>query len=220
MSKVLLIGDIHGRVKTDYLPLVQDPRCEPSVQLGDLDISKYSYLANVDSSRHKILPGNHDHYGYLNDHPQHFLKGWGVLEHGGLRFFYVRGANSIDKDYRVRGRDWWPEEELEMHELQAAIDFWHDLQSDRPEIILSHTAPTQVSEWLCRNNGFGPYRATRTERALQWIAEIGGAKFWYHGHHHKSATYDFNGCKFRCLASGEVLSVIQDGYTVVRGATH
>ena len=49
------------------------------------------------------------------------------------------GANSIDREYRTEGTDWWPEESLTEEDLVA-------LGSDHVDVLLGHDAPLDVPD--------------------------------------------------------------------------
>ena len=90
-------------------------------QLLDADISDVPGLSaflreHVDARRHRFFPGNHDHHDEL---PPHCLGDYGDVNLGGVRFFFARGAASMDKEKLLRvGRQlgkrvWDPREELD-----------------------------------------------------------------------------------------------------------
>ena len=123
---IRIIGDVHGRLTPrpkqkqrnvrdlfpkspqqarafrarSYLELIEPARY--SVQVGDLAID-YSPLAKVDSESHRAIAGNHDN---LVEAPPQFLGDFGMhsfpLATGEFRFFFLRGARSLDYRRRVR----------------------------------------------------------------------------------------------------------------------
>lgn len=208
---VHLIGDIHGR-KHEYLKYVDE--FPFTLQVGDLDISRYEYLKKVNAAHHKIVPGNHEHYRHLKRF-NHFLRDYGFASLNDVKFFFVRGADSWDKVHRTSGVNWFAEEEISYSGLNRALS---DYMQDPPDIVISHCAPAQIAQVLCR-----PYKSQEslTETALQEMFDFHRPKAWFHGHYHKSNELGVRGCRFRCIAPGEVLELFSDGsYVPVYGRTH
>ena len=133
------IGDVHGKYK-EYLNKITEK--EYSIQLGDFGFD-YSCLKHVDTTKHKILLGNHDNYDNI---PKHSLGDFGVYELLGLKIFYIRGAYSIDKKYRIVGRSWWENEELNYTQCNDCIQLY---KNTKPDMVISHDAP-----YYCLLNGF------------------------------------------------------------------
>jgi hypothetical protein len=221
MKELYLIGDIHGRVE-DYMQAVhvRNLNLQPSLQVGDLDISYYQFLRKVDAQNHRVLPGNHDHYGHVQKWP-HFLGDWGRLEHGGYDLWYVRGAYSIDRDWRTEGRNWWAEEELTYGQGRSMLN---DYELARPSIVVSHCAPTEIARLICWRL-HGHFGNSRTEELLQQAFDIHHPRTWFFGHYHTPFTCTASGCTFRALGAGEIIRVWEDEqgrtrWTEVRDSTH
>lgn len=130
MAVLRVIGDVHAQIdfvirkgKRSYLDLITDVPF--SVQVGDMgDDEAYSLLASqVDSAAHRFFPGNHDFYDCL---PEHCLGDFGEMLLGGVQFFFIRGAASVDKSKlletgrRVERKLWFPEEELDDKQMDGA----------------------------------------------------------------------------------------------------
>lgn len=208
---VRIIGDVHGKIK-EYLGLIQG--CEYSIQVGDLAFD-YSFLDRVDANRHRVIPGNHDNYDDIEEY-NHFYPRYGPEKHGGLEFFYVRGAFSIDfygrlHERRIGGsKTWWEEEELNFLQLASAIELYGDT---KPQVVLSHDCPRPISKKI--NDGsvlkkFGYYQPnfmTYTGIALQKMFEIHKPERWIFGHYHKSFNKRINGTLFTCLAELEYIDL-------------
>lgn len=200
-----IVGDVHGNYHP-YIDLVKDT--EASIQLGDMGFV-YNGLAKLDPGKHKFFGGNHDNYGLYYKSP-HALGDFGVEELGGVTFFYVRGAFSIDKKYRSAGISWWPEEELTREEFEKARKLYVEV---KPDIMITHESPRQVSELIgnpgvLREFGFDPDRfTTNTSEGLQDLFDLYHPKEWYFGHFHKSWTRKVNGTIFHCLNELETVTI-------------
>src|SRR5688572_26164892 len=140
--KVRLVGDVHGMTK-QYYNLVKD--MPSSIQVGDLGFN-YDILCQLAHTKHKVIPGNHDNYD-LVDHYPHMLNGFGLHDHLGLKFFYVRGAFSIDWKKRLQldsfhnTKSWWNEEQLPVANLYAALELYETV---KPDIVITHECPRSI----------------------------------------------------------------------------
>jgi hypothetical protein len=211
MTQFRIIGDVHGKVgrelwKPSYLDVIQG--CEYSVQVGDMgDAQTYAVLrAHVDPTRHRFIGGNHDDYDHL---PPHFLGDFGAATVGGVDFFFIRGAYSIDKQLRRRQERtygqklWWPQEELSETCLTEAFE---EYRRQRPDFVITHTAPTSVARQLSDGalllsfTGKTPEEfTTRTGEALQAMLDTHQPARWVFGHFHRLWTAYIGSTEFICL---------------------
>lgn len=200
-----IISDVHGKYDK-YKEIVS--KCKYSVQIGDMGFN-YEPLKPIDPSRHKFFGGNHDNYDYYDLIP-HSLGDFGAFELGGVKFFFVRGAFSIDVKYRTPSVDWWEREELTTAKLIKCIELY---QYIKPDLVLSHDAPQAIIDIIGNPNvlvgfGFNPETfKTRTQTALQFMIEMHQPKKWVFGHHHKSVVVKYNNCEFQCLNELEILEI-------------
>lgn len=192
---ILLIGDVHGKIKEYQNILDTTKSYDYSIQIGDFGFKKEH--ATADSSfkdKNYVLFGNHDYYPDLNK--PHSLGDFGVFKESKL--FYVRGAWSIDKAHRTGGLDWFKEEELDMATCERVIDAYKEAL---PDIMVTHDCPEEVFSHL---HGSGTHQfKTRTGQLLQALWEIHQPLVWYFGHHHMSKTIELdknhNTTIFKCL---------------------
>jgi hypothetical protein len=159
-KKITFIGDVHGHID-EYLKLVRD--CEYSIQLGDMGFD-YSRLLDIDTNRHRFVPGNHEQYSQLFQlardrwnfpfgaagkeglNKEGVLSGHGSSQLADMELFYIRGGFSIDKNMRSPGRDWFPEEEMTHDELRYLSWRFESamtrvIPEKRPGFIVSHECP-------------------------------------------------------------------------------
>lgn len=197
-----IIGDIHGNVSNlptrplnpackdrTYMSLIKD--VEYSVQIGDMGYGEsVDILRKNDNPNHKVVLGNHD--DYYNPIPQS-LGDYGYTQVGGMYFFFVRGASSIDKQYRTLGIDWWPNEELDFSQASKCITMY---EATKPDVVITHTAPEFLIDLILApgNN----YRDMSC-RLLQRLWEIHKPKLWIFGHWHHNLNQLVGNCRFVCL---------------------
>lgn len=176
-----IIGDVHGKMDR-YKKVIA--KCDESVQLGDMNFT-YEALNDV-SLDHRFIKGNHDGYNITDPHE---LGDYGV--HRFMDMFYVRGALSIDRMYRMPGVDWFEEEQITMRAMIEAIEKYTKL---KPSVMLSHDCPQSVCEQL-----FGYTDKPLTRQGLQVMFENHQPDLWIFGHHHHSKNEVINGTNFICL---------------------
>ena len=205
MTKITIIGDVHGCFE-QYLNIIKD--AQYSIQVGDFGFAtEWKKLVdfNIDPHRHKIVLGNHEDYhgirreyalkdyGYINWYVGSDFKEPITHENAWFKFFTVRGAYSIDRDFRTIGIDWWPQEELSHEELAKAINLYEKV---KPEIVICHECPKNVSAQLFRLLNV---HSTRTTMAMDAMFGIHKPKIWIFGHWHESIAEYINGTLFVCL---------------------
>lgn len=191
---MILIGDVHGKY-SEYLDIIHDVDC--SIQLGDFGFN-YNCLRDVDASRHKLIKGNHDNYAI--DIP-HDLGNYGILKHHGCNLFYVRGGFSIDYKRRLIGRDWFPQEELNLSQQHDCIDLYCKM---KPDILLSHEPPYHICSHfpdtgILKCFGYHHPLQTVTNSLLTYLIQQHKPKLHVFAHMHRSLYVKQNGTEYRCL---------------------
>lgn len=152
-----------------------------------------------------FVDGNHENFRILNQYPIVEWKGGRVhqiresvfhLMRGetytieGKTFFVLGGADSHDKQYRILGSSWWPEEIPSKEELMHARQTL-DRINWKVDYILTHTCPSKQVMTL----GFQPPQHT-FQRFLDEMACRMEFKHWYFGHFHRDVVLDE---QFSCL---------------------
>ena len=191
-----IISDVHGKIG-QYIEITEG--CDYSLQIGDMGYD-YSRLDKVDPDRHKFFEGNHGHYPTLNQQP-HNLGDFGLRNLGGEEFFFIRGAFSIDKKYRIEGVDWFQQEQLNRQQQEQCIK---EYEIAKPDVVISHTCPSEVAKiignpMVLHSFGFSPERFnTETQALLQDLFEIHKPKLWIFGHFHMNIDIQYRGTRFIC----------------------
>jgi len=213
MRKVLVIGDVHGKVG-EYFDLLDDfvksyrhfDHELYSLQLGDFGFKDtyrqrkrhFDRSERYDIEQHPFFGGNHDEYP---------IPDWaGSLNHfGEVPFvpnsFYVRGAYSIDRDSRTVGRDWWPEEELDWKQSREALEEYIKVE---PKHVFSHDAPQSIPEKMFPEK---VNHSTNTGKLLEQMFQEHQPETWTFGHWHINRTVNVGGTKFQCLGELETLEM-------------
>lgn len=209
MEKVWIrvIGDVHSYLRgsgRSYFNLIG--QAEHSIQVGDLGFPYkkepdfHKELAHVDKNHHVVVLGNHDDYG---TRVQHALGDYGThsfpLKEEKFEFFYIRGACSIDRKYRVLGISWWDNEELNWEQGQECVSAY---QEKKPKIVLTHDCPEEIIYLLAKSGKdrfWGDFHPSVTNQVLQSCLEIHRPKLWIFGHHHINWRQEYKGTTFVCL---------------------
>lgn len=201
-----IIGDVHS-IYSRYLDLIK--KAEFSVQLGDMGFD-YGKLEVVDSSYHRFVPGNHENYPNLPPHA--FQSDWGQVSMGTVDFVYIRGAYSVDKMYRIEGRNWFAQEEMSWDSGCQLVEAIAMLQ---PKYILSHDCPTVCLEAGVTTNEW-KVRPSHTSQILQAVWEVHQPDHWIFGHHHHDWIERLGKTRFICLNSLSSLDLFpEDGKMVI-----
>jgi Icc-related predicted phosphoesterase len=199
----LIIGDVHGKVD-EYQEIVNNTDlC--TIQVGDFGfkIQHDWFLQNIDYKqnligvggfRHMINFGNHDDTLYLD---RYYSTGDYCVF--GYNLMTVRGAESIDKNKRVEGIDYWSNEELSYTEMKEAIKTYEEY---KPKIMVTHECPQSIREYF-----FGIKEESLTSLGLQEMFEIHQPELWIFGHHHRSKNEVINGTRFICLNELETYQI-------------
>lgn len=192
---MILIGDVHGKFN-EYLRIIQDE--ESSIQLGDFGVGFPKYRPFNIPEQHRFIRGNHDNPDVCRQHPN-YLGEFGYTDKD---IFFVSGAYSIDKDWRIEGVSWWNDEELSYTQGQECIDLYKKI---KPKIMVSHDCPESLcSSQFCEHKEM---IKTRTGQFLQMMFEYHSPKLWVFGHYHTSFKKVIGGTEFVCLAELETIRI-------------
>ncbi len=219
-----VISDIHGNLKR-YKSLAEGSPF--SLQIGDLGFT-YTYKklladSGFDVVRHKYFAGNHDDFDFARrgldadtylKFAEFNLGDYGMRSHGGVDFYFVRGAFSLDWMYRTLGIDVFANEEFELHQHDAIIE---DYARAKPDVVFTHECPNSIgfggktplkTPDVLQRFGYNPVTfTTRTGVLLQRMFEAHQPKLHVFGHYHQDWTDTVNGTEFRCLAAESYLDI-------------
>lgn len=204
---MLIIGDVHGKIK-QYLWLIKD--VESSFQIGDMGIGFPNILLPTSDNGHKFIRGNHDNPSVCRQHPN-YAGEFGYIPE--KEIFFMGGAWSIDKEWRIPGYSWWPDEELSWEQMDAAYELYVE---KKPKIVLTHDCPDEIgsfilaslkSPFIIGSDGKGMKISTQTAKGLQRMLDIHKPEKWIFGHWHQSWKMERQGTRFICLNELETLEI-------------
>ena len=206
MSKITLVGDIHGEAYYDGFCRIVEESGHPVVQIGDFGLG-FKGCGDFDNSAREFLQahsnarfmrGNHDNPAVCRSMP-------GFVEDGEImgNAMFIGGAYSIDHMHRKAGRDWWPDEQVSDDDFEKIAE----VHSERkPSIMVTHDCPDCI---LRRMFGYDTVIETNTGKMLSRMLNRHQPDLWVFGHHHKSLVFedDLSGVKFVCLDECETLEI-------------
>lgn len=208
---IRFIGDVHGKYNR-YRELIRNvPR---SIQVGDMGVGFIGEISGrllqnppydaMVQGDHRFIRGNHDNPAVCAKHSQWIPDG--TIE-GNMMF--VGGAVSIDRQYRIEGRSWWPDEELSYPALDVITGKY---LSVKPEVMVTHECPEEVAQEILQRLSIpgvklDPQFASRTRQAFQAMWSAHSPKLWVFGHWHVPFDHVLRGTRFVCLPELAVLDI-------------
>jgi hypothetical protein len=146
-----------------------------------------------------FVDGNHENFDLLLTVPQkkmfgapvgvvsnsifHLKRGY-VYTIQGKSFFAFGGGNSIDKEYRMPYRSWWPDELPHSTEYLRGLNnlIAHNKSID---YIITHACPGKLVRLLYeRSDRLDPEEEKPLREYFDYISELIQFKKWYFGHYH------------------------------------
>ncbi len=199
-KEILIVGDLHGG--WGHLnKLITKKKPKIVLQCGDFgwwphmevkrppiySIKNRWVLKGIKPGDSKVYwcDGNHEDHASLiamgegeeiECYPSIYYKPRGTtmeLSDGRIVLF-AGGGESIDKQWRREGIDWFKEELPSVKECDKM------LSHPRIDIVISHTCPTEWVPDVCRGEKLGD----PTREVLQAVLEKYEPSLWYHGHWH------------------------------------
>lgn len=178
--KYIFLGDVHGHLSVCH-NIANYNSNATVIQTGDLGVGFISNaIMKTLPSNFKFFPGNHDCRTLCKELPS-FLGDYGIYQND---FFFVSGADSIDKNVRIEGLSWWADEELTYDQAQACLKLW---ETSKIEVLVAHDLPQTFAE----SYKF-IYDSSLTRNLLQAMVDVRKPKVFIHSHHHQSKKHIFN----------------------------
>ena len=205
MGKIIVAGDIHG----DWggiNSLINKHNPDYILQCGDfgwwpgMESNKWK-LKGIKSPNTKILwcDGNHEDHWDLKrgngsyDNVIYMSRGSIYTLPDGRNILFIGGADSIDKNVRTLGIDWFPEELITYADLEKCLS--HKIKID---IVISHTCPEEFELKLGETYTIDKYKDP-SRQALSVILNHYKPDLWYFGHWHMSQKGKYNNTYWQCL---------------------
>ena len=217
----VIVGDTHATFDidkvTDYFDEHKGEYTENDYLIicGDAGVCGFSPTVEPETRRilrdlpvtTLFIDGNHEHFEHLNSYPVkmwnggkvhfveskiiHLMRGQ-IFDIDGTKFYTFGGACSTDKEYRIEGIDWFPEELPSLEEYEEG---WRNLEKVDFEVdyILSHTGPFNIIDSFKHGKTKDD---EELRQYLQRVADNTEFKAWYFGHFHNDEVIEE---KYYCL---------------------
>lgn len=212
--KIGITGDTHGNLRFTRIYQARKLGLTHLIICGDFgyvwqgglkESKRLKFLSNIGVTI-LFLDGNHDNHDILNEYPIneryggkvhliednifHLIRGE-IYTLNNNTFFAFGGANSVDKDDRKEGKNWWQDEKPScLDELNALNNLEH--YKYKVDYILTHT-----SYPLALHCVGGDSTIDDVSYYLNSIRLKVDFKYWFFGHMHKD--FDIKTLNTRCI---------------------
>jgi hypothetical protein len=210
--KLAVFGDVHAYWEELNITIARVVRRYPNIhrfiQVGDWGYKMHNrgplklsskFLDDQELTIAASVPkhwcdGNHDNHEQLALDNGLWQPDWryqsrgSVLTVGEHNIMFFGGASSIDKDHRVTGATWWPQESIKYTQVAKALEY-----NQKVDIIISHEFPLAFpyASW---KDDFG-----KSDReGLQALLDHFKPRLWIFGHHHDYKHGETNGTLWAC----------------------
>jgi len=202
--KILVTGDLHGDFgQLNRIINIKHP--DLVICCGDFgywpNFQKIKKLTDIKNGDTTVLwiDGNHeDHWSLSNRKSDELAPGIIYQPRGstytledGRRILFMGGADSIDKNWRTVGVDWFPEEIIKPKDLE-------NLPNENIDIFITHTCPNELVLTLMRRypeKNFEP-----SNHALSELWKRYKPSLWIFGHWHQYIEGMLENTKWYCLS--------------------
>jgi len=209
MGRTLIVGDIHNEFSR-LNDVINKKRPELIFACGDFGYwPKFNAsggsqpVSNIKLQGAKELrwcDGNHEDFWSLAQRESdeiepgiiYMPRGSTYTLPDGRVVLFMGGGNSIDKQWRKLGIDWFPEEVITQKDFQNLPDV-------KVDIFITHTCPVELLLELKKKY---PDKAHEPSNyALSELWKIYKPDLWFFGHWHQYGEYDMFGTKCYCLSA-------------------
>ena len=199
---ILITGDTHGEIDYKKLLVLKQEKLsyddyliicgDAAICWSEKELSHLKDLYNDIGCTIIYIDGNHENFAMLNKMPLvvymgalmhqidkhifHVLRGE-IMTIDGKSFLCIGGAVSIDKAYRTPYVSWWPEEEINNHDIDNAL-FNLKRFDNKVDYVITHCCDTSTVI-----KAFGFRRDVCTDQ-LMFIDKVVDYKHWFFGHYH------------------------------------
>jgi hypothetical protein len=206
MTKFLFVGDTHGQL--DFVTAAANRARQLNADLiqcgdwgfiwpGKSELPELSAMLVTMGVTMRFIDGNHDEHPVLRRlckgqrdlgveiAPRVIYQPRGSVheDEDGTRFLFCGGAPSIDREQRVKGKSWWPEETVTAAEFKQALCATYPIH-----VLVTHDAPDYPPGFSAK--GSLRYQALQKLSMQQIDALINrhSPLLHVHGHWHTRAT--------------------------------
>jgi len=107
-----------------------------------------------------------------------YVKRGGACDVEGVKFLFLGGANSVDKNVRFPGYNWFPEEDIKSKDVEKAIRNLRGV-----DVVVTHTCPEEVKS--IAGEAELDSSTLFNMRMLSVLFQYGSPTLWYFSHWHR-----------------------------------
>jgi hypothetical protein len=189
--KFIFLGDVHCNIQHCINVAKKNPDSK-IIQVGDFGVGfvPTNYLqANLPENFYFFV-GNHDN----RQEAKNLEYNLGDFGEAFKKFFFVSGAESYDKENRIMGVNWWPDEQLTYKQADKCLVKWI---KSKCKVLVAHDCPQSLVN----------FERSLTRNLLQAMVDARKPELIIHGHHHFSRKIDIDGITVKSLAIDETYDV-------------
>lgn len=231
-TEIYCVGDIHGQPQgLEYVIESEGIKNASFILLGDVGLgfggnhigpcTRLEKIAVATDNTFYIFRGNHDNPASFTEHKQeimekcphvHVLEDFDVIEtRDGKRALVIGGSVSIDRCYRVEGKNWWRGELIDYDGLSALLKD----NKEHYDYVFAHTGPTPPelvggSPFFNSMIAQDKYVKDAVEKEQEYVLEALRTlkpSRWINGHFHIGRSFNVDGTEVTALDIDDVLSV-------------
>jgi hypothetical protein len=214
-KKIIICGDTHG-YWTSLNELIENHKPDEVWVCGDFGywprfegknlggVPNWKMDIKTNNTIVRFCPGNHEDWEALRQHEKDnpgldsievlpnvfYQKRGSYLElPDKRRVLFMGGAESIDKNYRIMGYDWFPDETISYSDVCQVFN-----QNCKTHIVISHTCPIEFLPPTLKIVG-----NQTSMKMLSAIHEELRPDMWFFGHFHVSSRGRYEECNWFAL---------------------
>lgn len=214
-ERLLVTGDVHFPIDREKLNILKErgfSAGDTIIVCGDFGGVWYARGTAQEKNRERLISeypftivwvdGNHENFDSIETYPLvdkyggkvhqitencfHLLRG-SIYTICGKKIFAFGGAESTDRDRRIKGESWWPQEVPSDEEVLYGNN--QIASCDGVNYVITHDAPASLLSVLGRYKG----RVLPFNLAFdRWAGQL-RYDAWFFGHHHRDAVFDLDG---------------------------
>ena len=111
--------------------------------------------------------------------------------------------------FRVKHESWWPQE---LMNIEENINFMEQHEHEHFDLVLSHDAPSSITQWFKRPGDIARLKPTEGERYLEVLRKTLDFDSWIHGHFHFDGVWNETYDDRLCCLYKEIIQFVNEEF--------
>ena len=111
--------------------------------------------------------------------------------------------------FRVKHESWWPQE---LMDIEENMNFMEQHEHEHFDLVLSHDAPSLITQWFKRPSDITRMKPTEGERYLEVLRKTLDFDSWIHGHFHFDGAWDEEYDDRLCCLYKEIIQFVNEEF--------